>query len=92
MENSQESLGRTAAKAAAVVRPSLENEILGKLEGHSSAFHAVNESFLKYLEKRGTTFKSITFYEKSVASAECEVSGVISLKAFVTSHFLIDHG
>ena len=90
METSQENLGRTAAKAATVVQPSLGTEILSKLEGHSSTFHAVNESFLKFLEKRGKTFKSITFYEKSAVSIKGEVSGVI-LYFFLIFHYVSFH-
>jgi len=72
-ETLRENFGQIAAKAAAVVQPTLGTEILRSLEDHSSAFRAVNESFLKYLEKRGKAFKSITFFEKSTKG---EVSGV----------------
>jgi len=85
-ETLRENFGQIAAKAAAVVQPTFGTEILRSLEDHSSAFRAVNESFLKYLEKRGKAFKSITFYEKSAANGE--VSGVF-LKYFITSHFII---
>jgi hypothetical protein len=86
-ETFRENFGQIAAKAAAVVQPSLRTEILHELEGSSSAFRAINESFLKYLEKKGKTFKSITFYEKSAASATGEVSGL--LLYLITSHFIV---
>ena len=74
---STQNFGQIAAKAAARVQPCLGTEILRKLEECSSAFEAVNESFMKYLENRGNTFQPITFYEKSAVSAKGEVSGVI---------------
>ena len=86
-ETLRENFGQIAAKAAAVVQPSLGTEILRKLAEHSSAFGAVNESFLKYLEKRGKTFRSITFYEKSAVSAG-EVSGVLLIFYYISFHNL----
>jgi hypothetical protein len=86
-ETFRKNFGQIAAKAAAVVQPSLKIEILRKLEGSSGAFRAINESFLQYLEKKGKTFKSITFYEKSVVSATGEVSGL--LLYLITSHFIV---
>ena len=59
-ETVRENFGQVAAKAAVVIQPSLEADVLRKLEKGSSAFDAANESFFKYLEK-GKTFKSITF-------------------------------
>jgi hypothetical protein len=73
-ETLRENFGQIAAKVAALVQPSLGTEILRKLQERSSTFRAINESFLKYLEKRGKTFKSMTFYEKS---AKGEVSNLI---------------
>jgi len=87
-ETLQENFGQIAARAAAVVQPTLGTEILCKLEDHSSAFRAVNESFLKYLEKRGKTFKPITFYEKTAISAKGEVSGVFLIFHYVSFHNL----
>ena len=57
-ETLRENFGRMAAKAAAVVQPSLGVDVLRELEERSSAFDAVKESFLKHLEKRRNTVKS----------------------------------
>jgi hypothetical protein len=62
-ESSGESFGQMAAKAAAAVQPSLEQGILRELEESSVVFDRINDSFLKYMNKRGGTFRAITFYE-----------------------------
>ena len=84
-ETLRENFGQIAAKAAAAVQPSLEIKILRNLEERSTTFDAVNESFLKFLEKRGKTFKSITFYEK------CCKGKVSSVCPFlIVSHFIFN--
>ena len=90
-ETVRENFGQIAAKATAVVQPSLGAEVLRKLEECSDIFHSINESFLKYLEKRGNAFKSVTFYEKNTDPTKIEAS-VESLLIFITSHFISSKG
>jgi hypothetical protein len=53
-----------AAKAAAVLQPTLEKGILDELEQCSSVLDQINDAFLKYMNyKQRGTFKAITFYE-----------------------------
>jgi hypothetical protein len=63
-EVNEESFGRMAAKAAAVLQPTLEKGILDELEQCSSVLDQINDNFLKYMSyKQRGAFKAITFYE-----------------------------
>jgi len=78
------SIGQIAAKAAAAIQPSLTNEVIRELERSSDILDQLNDAFVKYMERRGGTFKAITFYEQPemVAPILREVSDVI-LSAFI---------
>jgi hypothetical protein len=63
-EFNKESFGRMAAKAAAVLQPTLEKGILDELEQCSDVLEQINDSFLKYMSyKQRGAFKAITFCE-----------------------------
>jgi hypothetical protein len=53
-----------AAKAAAVLQPTLEKGILDELEQCSGVLDQINDTFFKYMNsKQRGSFKAITFYE-----------------------------
>ena len=58
------SFGQIAAKAAAAIQPSLTNEVIRELERSSDVLDQLNDAFVMYMERRGGTFKAITFYEQ----------------------------
>jgi hypothetical protein len=62
-ETGKATLGEIAANAVAAVQPSLTNDVMCKLKISSEVFERVNDAFVKHVEKRGGTFKAITFYE-----------------------------
>ena len=69
------SLGQIAAKAAAAIQPSLTSQVMRELENSSDILDQLNDAFVKYMERRGGTFKAITFYEEleGVIPIVCEV-------------------
>ena len=75
-DTGKESLGQIAAKAAAAIQPSLTSQVMRELENSSDVLDQLNDAFVKYMERRGGTFKAITFYEEleGVVPILCKVS------------------